>query len=155
MANGHGGYRQPSNPAAVSGPGALSHRTDGGPTHGTLSNAKYGEQKNFQEIQSGAPLSPPGSAAPHMPSQGGAPQVAAPTPFSAPSQFPDMPVTAGANAGPGPDQGVLGLPAASGSQADLAKRYGPYLPYLIAKANDPSSSQEFRAQVRYLISQIG
>ena len=29
-----GGYRQPSNPAPVSGPGALSKRTDGGPIDG-------------------------------------------------------------------------------------------------------------------------
>lgn len=26
-----GGYRQPADPASVSGPGALSQRTDGGP----------------------------------------------------------------------------------------------------------------------------
>ncbi len=32
-----GGYRAPSSPAPVSGPGALSQRTDGGPTQG----AKY------------------------------------------------------------------------------------------------------------------
>jgi len=29
-----GGYRQPNNPAPVSGPGALSQRTDGGATEG-------------------------------------------------------------------------------------------------------------------------
>jgi hypothetical protein len=29
MANGHGGPRTPANPAPVSGPGALSKRTDG------------------------------------------------------------------------------------------------------------------------------
>ena len=29
MAEAHGGYRQPSSPAPVSGPGALSKRTDG------------------------------------------------------------------------------------------------------------------------------
>lgn len=28
---GHGGYRAPAQPAAVSGPGQLSQRTDGGP----------------------------------------------------------------------------------------------------------------------------
>ena len=29
---GRGGYQAPTNPAAISGPGALSQRTDGGPT---------------------------------------------------------------------------------------------------------------------------
>jgi hypothetical protein len=31
---GRGGYRQPNNPAPVSGPGALSQRTDGGAIDG-------------------------------------------------------------------------------------------------------------------------
>jgi len=56
-----GGYRQPSNPAAVSGPGALSQRTDGGagsakqpirvPTGG-----KYGEAKALEEQEKAAPM---------------------------------------------------------------------------------------------------
>jgi len=40
-----GGYREPSNPAPVSGPGALSQRTDGGPTQGAkyISGLPYGQ----------------------------------------------------------------------------------------------------------------
>ena len=41
MANGRGGYRQPSNPAPVSGPGALSKRTDGGAVEGMTQAPKY------------------------------------------------------------------------------------------------------------------
>jgi len=74
-----GGPRQPARPAAVSGPGALSQRTDGGagsakqpirvPTGGA-----YGEAKASREQQQAAPMaaggpggpSPGGAAAPAM-----------------------------------------------------------------------------------------
>ena len=41
----HGGYRTPSNPAPVSGPGSLSQRTDGGPrqVQAEMSGMPYGE----------------------------------------------------------------------------------------------------------------
>ena len=41
---GRGGYRAPSNPAPVSGPGALSQRTDGGATQPAtyISGLPYG-----------------------------------------------------------------------------------------------------------------
>ena len=42
MADGHGGYRRPTNPSPVSGPGALSRRTDGQQPTQDLPNAKYG-----------------------------------------------------------------------------------------------------------------
>jgi hypothetical protein len=62
-----GGYRQPSNPAAASGPGALSQRTDGGPGSTKqpirrLPDAKSGENKAFVEGQqavSGLPRTAP------------------------------------------------------------------------------------------------
>ena len=59
MANssGHGGYRRPTNPAPVSGPGALSRRTDGMQPRATLPDAKYGEQQAFQQAQGAAPMS--------------------------------------------------------------------------------------------------
>ena len=44
MANGRGGYRQPSNPAPVSGPGALSKRTDGGAVEGIFSRERETEE---------------------------------------------------------------------------------------------------------------
>lgn len=57
-----GGYRQPRNPAPVSGPGSLSQRTDGGATEGmsqpqqSYSGFAYGENKAVNEQQGGAPL---------------------------------------------------------------------------------------------------
>lgn len=144
----HGGYRQPSNPAPVSGPGRLSQRTDGGPIR-DLPDAGYGEAKEFRELQQAAGVSASGGAS------GASPQVQLPAGFDAGTEFPDQPVTAGANAGPGPGQEVLGLAAEGDEVEDLRRRYGPYLGLLIRKADHPSASQEFRDQVRYLVSKIG
>lgn len=150
MPNGHGGYRRPSNPAPVSGPGAHSRRTDGAPTM-TLPDAKYGEAAAFSQIQSGAQMGSPSAPAPTSP----APALPQPTPLSAPTAHPGMPVTAGADAGAGPGSSVLGLPDQSATADDLRRRYGPVLPLLIRKADDPRTSQAFRDQVRYVISMIG
>lgn len=151
-----GGYRRPSNPAPVSNPGAGSARTDGGPKNVTLDNAKYGENKQFQDIQRGAALAPAAGPA-GAPQGGGAPAATptAPTAMGDPSTMPDQPVTAGADAGMGPGSSELGLPDTTDSTAELKRKYGPLLPFLIRKADDPTSSQAFRDQVRTLISQIG
>ena len=145
----HGGYRQPSQPAAVSGPGAHSARTDGRPNVTDMPNAKYGENADFRSIQSGAAM---GAPAP----QGGAPApspVTPPTPLGAESQMPDVPVTAGAGAGAGPDMSSLGLPS-DGFSEDLKKRLGPLVPYLIRKADDPHASQDYKDQVRFLLANL-
>lgn len=108
MANGHGGPRTPRQPAPASGPGSLSKRTDGGPAqvNAQLSNPGYGEQAEFQAIQSGAPM----AAAPPVPSaqqqgMGGGADVlppAPPLPLTADTERPDEPITYGASFGPGP-----------------------------------------------------
>lgn len=95
-----GGYRKPGNPAPVSGPGALSRRTDGGPIQGKKyipAGGQYGEAKALQEIQSGAPMQ--GNPIPSVPT----PSVPMEpiTPLSAPTQRPDEPVTSGMPFGPG------------------------------------------------------
>lgn len=53
-----GGYRRPSSPAPVSGPGALSQRTDGGPGQPvrTPTGGQYGEAQALTQMQQGAPL---------------------------------------------------------------------------------------------------
>jgi hypothetical protein len=57
-----GGYRQPNNPAPVSGPGMLSKRTDGGATEGMTqpqqqyTGFNYGEGGEIAAQQSSAPL---------------------------------------------------------------------------------------------------
>jgi hypothetical protein len=116
-----------------------------------LPDAQYGEAQAFDQIQSGASMAPPSSGAP----SGSAPPPQMPTPLGAPSQDPSQPVTAGADAGAGPGSAALGLPDTSNEAADLARRYGPLLPFLIRKADSPYASQDFRNQVRYLISRIG
>ena len=103
-----GGNHPPRNPAPVSGPGALSRRTDGQPIK-ALPNAGYGENKDFTQIQAGAPMA---TSAPQGPAPSGGqppPNTAPLIPMGAPTQYPNEPVTAGANAGPGPDQASLGL----------------------------------------------
>ena len=148
MSNGHGGYRAPAHPAAVSGPGAHSARTDGRPQQMDLPNAKYGEAAQFADIQQGASMAAP------QPASGGAPvPQSAPTPIGAPTGQPDVPVTAGAAAGAGPGTEALGLPA-QGLTDDLKRRFKPLLPFLIRKADDPYASQEQRDQVRWLIANI-
>jgi hypothetical protein len=92
-----GGYRKPANPAPVSGPGALSRRTDGGPIQGAKEipgGGKYGERKALAEMQSGAPMQ--GNPIPSSPM----PSVPV-TPLNAPTQRPDEALTSGMPFGPG------------------------------------------------------
>ena len=116
--SGVGGLQRPTNPAPVSGPGALSQRTDGGPAQAMrdLPDAKYGENTAFRGIESGAPM----AAAP-SPSSGGAglgpsgpasapPALTPPPPLTDGTTRPDEPVTHGADAGPGAGSAVMALP---------------------------------------------
>jgi len=151
----NGGYRKPANPAPVSGPGALSKRTDGGPgakaAAVALPDAGYGEQKNFQEIQQGAPIAkggaPTGQAAT-------APTVMPPS-LDAPSARSDEPVTHGADAGAGLGMDSLGIfdPAQMAAQdVQYLMRYLPQLQYAVDMA--PDAPRSTVALVRYLRSQV-
>lgn len=143
-----GGYRQPSNPAPVSGPGALSRRTDGGPGQPVRapSGGAYGERQALEQMQQAAPLSAsPGGDV-------GAPQPAADVSASvvgldAGTQMPDTPVTAGAAMGDGPGLEALGLPNAPD---DDLRRLVMYLPVFEHMANQPGSSKAARNLVRQL-----
>jgi hypothetical protein len=158
MANGHGGYRAPSNPAPVSGPGSLSRRTDGGPGAkkapiAQLPDAGYGEQAQFRSIQQGAPIQKvesPGQGAPGGASGGGP----LPPPLDAPSTRAGEPVTSGVDMGAGPGSDALGLTDPSSWAADdvrYAMKYLPTLQYMVD--SDPQASPITRAMVRYLRSQ--
>jgi hypothetical protein len=104
MAGQQGGYRQPRTPAPVSGPGALSKRTDGGPTEGMSSPVNtqapkympglgYGKGGENMANEQSAPLAGnPVASAP-------APEL---VPLSAPTMRPNEPITTGVNIGPGP-----------------------------------------------------
>ena len=120
---GRGGYRQPNNPAPVSGPGALSQRTDGGATEGMTQPQQqytgfaYGENGAIAEQQSGASLA--GTGFPDFKF----------TPLNAPTERPNHPVTAGIDLGPGGGSELMrDLPNYAPSLTDTLKRLAQYDP---------------------------
>lgn len=107
---GVGGYQKPTNPAAFSGVGAQSQRTDGGPSMDEkqaaryISGGSYGEGKDLMNIQQSAPM----NAAPTTPRPAFDASMLPPlpegiTPLRALTQRPDEPITAGAPFGEGPN----------------------------------------------------
>lgn len=142
---GKGGYQAPNNPAPVSGPGALSQRTDGGPADTQaaqyISGLPYGEGQAMMAQQQAAPM----AASAQMPAP--APIV----PLNAPTQRPNEPVTAGANAGPGPDMSSLGL-GQQDIQADenFKAAIASYMPVLSFIASRPNTSPETRSVIKQL-----
>jgi len=153
MANGQGGPRTPANPASVSGPGALSQRTDGRQPARWISGDQYGDGKMNMELQTSAPMSEavsapqvsPMSSGP-MPSGSGAPAASAAVPLFAPTQRPDEPVTDGATVGPGY------TPVVS-QNANRLSTILPYLPMLQEATRWPDTPDTFKALVRYLQGQ--
>ena len=144
-----GGYRQPANPAPVSGPGALSQRTDGGPGKQPVrvpSGGAYGDRQQLQQLQQAAPVaaSPGGDVGAPQPAQD---LTAGLGGFGEPSQQPDTPVTAGAASGDGPGPEALGLP---NQQDEDLRRLIVYLPVFEHMANQPGSSKAARNLVRQL-----
>lgn len=90
-----GGYREPNKPAAVSGPGALSARTDGGAGSKTqpirrIPGQAYGEGQALVEQQQAAPL--PVARRTQQPTR---------LDIFAPTERPAEPITEGAMLGPG------------------------------------------------------
>lgn len=151
MANGHGGARTPSRPAPVSGPGALSRRTDGGPGQPVRNpgGMPYGENGEFVAQQQAAPMAGRSVTA-NRSSLADLIQVPT-TPLSAPTAYPDEPVTAGVAGGPGPGPEVL---AASAQKGPTRTKLMSALPVMMRMADQPDASPEFRAMVRYLRTQV-
>ena len=153
-----GGYRKPSNPAPVSGPGSLSQRTDGGPGQPVreVPAAYYGERQEMRDIQGGATMAqgsmPAGS--PVMPSNGSTPPSAPtspgapPTGLTAPTERPDEPVTAGATRGPGPGPSDMG----QDQILEDNKRLLEYLPAIMRQAEAPESGPQIKMLAQYLRS---
>lgn len=140
MANGHGGYRKPANPAPVSGPGALSKRTDGGAGQPVrdLPNAKYGENRDFRADQQGAPM------------QG--PDLSQVVPMGAESGRPEEPITAGLSGGEGPGPS---LPPQGQMTPQAMERLKSYLPVLILLASDPDVDPATKQYVRQVRGEVG
>ena len=138
MPNQHGGYRQPSSPAAVSGPGSFAKRTDGGIATQVQSVAPdqgYGDAQQQHQAEATAPMAGTNPLPPAAQAQSGqqAPASAQAAPYSggafgAPSTRPNEPVTAGAAIGPGPGPEVLPSPPgdqnapATGAMTQLLSR---------------------------------
>jgi len=150
MAEGHGGMRRPSSPAPVSGPGALSRRTDGqGAKY--MAGGEYGEGQEMMDLQTSAPMSKteaPAARPRASRGQAAAAEIARPTPLFAPTERPDEPITAGAPFGPGPGAAPqLSIAEESAQEAQMMRRY---LPALESIANSPEGTPTFRRFVRFL-----
>lgn len=132
--------------AEVSGPGQFSQRTDKAVSNAnaTLPNAQYGENADYQDIKSGAPMAQQSGGNVDLSSILGnaASNV---IPINAPSQQPGVPVTDGAATGAGRGVDALGLP--DQALQDL-QSLQPYLPVLEFMANQPGASWAMRNVVR-------
>ena len=137
-----GGNHPPSHPAPVSGPGALSARTDGGPTTQppmVADGGPYGSRKDQLDIQQGAAL------------QGGGDPTANLIPLDAPTQNPGEPVTAGAAAGPGIGPQAAGIQSDQQGTNDALR---PMLRSLGVVADLPGSTPEMRSFYRNLVARL-
>jgi hypothetical protein len=146
MAEQQGGYRRPSNPAPVSGPGALSQRTDGRQGARYMSGGEYGEGQEMMDLQTSAPMAQaPAGPRPRTGRQVVSEEMTPPTPLFAPTERPDEPITAGAPFGPGP--GPDALANSPQSRPPAVVKYLPYLEQATRWADTPDT---FKAFVRYL-----
>lgn len=130
-----------------SGPGPYAKRTD---RQGAkqLPNAAYGEQKQFQADQAGAPMAK--SPTPQMPKLNPMADV---VPLTAPTQRPNEFVTAGVDAGPGPGREALGLKSPVDNQLKDLSKLSKYMPLMMQFADSPESTGTMKAFVKYLRSQ--
>lgn len=123
-----GGYQAPSNPASVSGPGALSQRTDGGPTQGAtyIPGLPYGQGQETYANQVAAPM------------QGNSYAQEMPTELFAPTTRPNEPITSGVDIGDGIGSIGLKLPTSQPNILSVVQQ--------IAQ-NDPTGEAELVYQM--------
>ena len=145
---------QAAKPAMISGPGAMSQRTDGGAASKQAQRyisgmPNYGDGQELSDLQASAPMSASNVSAPKLtPSQmaqavssqqGGQTQQQPVTPLTAPTQRPNEPVTAGSPLGAGPGLEALGInPAQTVPTGQSAKSLVQTL------ASHPDASPELR-----------
>lgn len=134
----------------VSGPGQFSQRTDKAVSaaNNTLPNAGYGENADYQDLKSSAPMANSGQIASSFSSLFGNPSQNV-IGLNADSTMPDVPVTDGAAAGPG--QGPEALSSTQNQSNDYLASYLPALEFI---ANQPGSSDAARNLVRMVKSQL-
>ena len=112
-----------------------------------LSDAAYGEQKTFREIQQGAPMR---SATPTA--QGGGGGGVSFTGLGEKSQWPNVPVTDGAQYGPGAGTEAIGNPV-NPDRAD-AEYLRQYLPVLVSIADRDDTPPSTKRWVRRVIANM-
>ena len=152
MADGHGGYRRPTNPAPVSGPGKLSRRTDGRQPQMIASGGDYGDRQEMQQIQSGAPMSGDiGSGG--MAATAAGPDLSRLVPLDADTQRPMEDITAGMSGGLGAGPSVANMP--SPMTDDQRERMRRFLPVLVVLASRDDADQNTRRLVRQLRAELG
>lgn len=150
MSGGHGGYRKPEKPAAVSGPGKFAARTDGKPGQQPvrpMTGGAYGENQELATLQGSAPMAD--SQGTPAPSQQ-RPQMQMPqvTGFGEPSQNPDEPVTSGSPTGEGPGLEALGAGPTAPPEMAVLKKYLPLLEPVVNRPDMPDSVRQLYLFVR-------
>jgi hypothetical protein len=152
-----GGYRKPTNPAPVSGPGKLSQRTDGGPldtkqNQFEITGMGYGENKELNEVQALAPMSA-APAVPTAPMSIPSTPMSIPTPLTAPTERPTEPVTAGMPFGPGMGSEAL-IIGNQGVSEDDRQRTLVVLNLLTEAAKKPNATNATLQLVRQLRGEL-
>lgn len=140
-----GGYRKPGTPAPVSGPGALSRRTDGRVAEGYA----YGMNKQINEQAASAPMAkasqPRPASASKMMSASPLPAI---TPITAETMDPNDPITNGVPVGPGANS-IPGMSSGPTQDPDI-NMIRDYYPMLEFWASQPGTSQATKDYVQYL-----
>jgi hypothetical protein len=132
LQDNRGGYQQPTNPAPVSGPGALSKRTDGGAVEGMqpatqspkyMPDLGYGKGKENMDNQQAADLA--GNPTPNVPTA---------VPLAAPTRRPEESIF----------DGVDFNPAGRGSEAITVPNLAisPSHTLRVIAQNDPTGDAE-------------
>lgn len=136
----------------VSGPGQFSQRTDKAVSNAnsTLPDAAYGENKDYQDIKSQAPMAESPGVPADLGSLMGAMRPEA-VGLGEPSQQPDTPVTDGAALGAGAGLEALAPPP----EDPAASKNASWLAALIYMADQPNSSDSARNLVRAMKSNLG
>lgn len=148
----NGGVRRPASPAAVSGPGKMSQRTDRPQVENLGEN--YGDQVAMADLRAQSPIQPARKTT-VQPSRGGGgggmPEV---TGLDQPSAMPDVPVTDGAALGPGAGLEELGLPQTDAelARADVASMHPGFVEALVKASMRASATPSLKKYVRQLLA---
>lgn len=147
-----GGYQKPSNPTPVSLPGALSSRTDGGPSQAPMympamkSMGSTGREQMAQQQGAALYKAPTSTGGSSM-----EPNLPAVTPITAGTLLPDQSIADGTPAFGGMGPEALNLPRQEDTDIDR-QRLMSYLPAFEIAANMPNASMAWKNYVRIVRS---